>query len=63
MMGNQMKKIIELQKYSDIDGYGNAIILFWGFITIEIVFLTVRGYHLSFGIKILEAGISLTIHS
>jgi len=55
--------MIKYQKYNDIDGFGRALILLWGLVTFEWVFLTAAGNHLSFGIKIFHVGFSLTVHT
>ncbi|MBT7900311.1 MAG: hypothetical protein HN601_05115 [Candidatus Marinimicrobia bacterium] len=56
-------KMISLQAYNDINGLGRVLGLFWGLISLELVFINAAGYHISFGIKVLHVGFSLTLHS
>lgn len=55
--------MIKYQVYKGKDGYGRALILFWGLLTIEWVLITVNGFHLSTGVKIFDVGASLTLHT
>ncbi len=55
--------MISLQAYNDINGLGRVLGLFWGLISLELVFINAAGYHISFGIKVLHVGFSLTLHS
>ncbi|MBC8322017.1 MAG: hypothetical protein H8E70_00425 [Candidatus Marinimicrobia bacterium] len=55
--------MIAYQIYNDAEGIGRALILLWGLLTLEWVFINTNGYHLSFGVKIFHVGCSLTVHT